>query len=182
MNLDRTRARGGCYSTWGPDADRHDKPLIHRTRPTGTVLPDAGYFTKGVTLNLALRSSSDAGRGFGRVRAAATLVADDQTRIVEETLVPGAKMTDVARRNGVAASVVFTWRRQARTVEKLGPCFAPVQITAAAETGVVSPKPPSENDGRLRLVPAARTGRIGWRRASHIASRSCPSNRARRAI
>jgi transposase len=33
---------------------------------------------------------------------------DDKARIVEETLVPGAKVTDVARRNCVAASVVFT--------------------------------------------------------------------------
>jgi transposase len=48
---------------------------------------------------------------------------DDKVRIVEETLVPGAKVTEVARRNGIAASVVFTWRRQARTVEKIGPCF-----------------------------------------------------------
>ncbi|WP_456814677.1 transposase [Bradyrhizobium sp. USDA 4529] len=39
---------------------------------------------------------------------------DDKARIVEETLVPGAKVTEVARRNGVAASLVFTWRRQAR--------------------------------------------------------------------
>ena len=45
---------------------------------------------------------------------------DDKARIVEETLAPGAKVTEVARRNGVAASVVFTWRRQARTVEKAG--------------------------------------------------------------
>jgi transposase len=51
---------------------------------------------------------------------------DDKIRIVEETLVPGAKVTEVARRNGIAASVVFTWRRQARTIEKVGPCFAPV--------------------------------------------------------
>lgn len=34
---------------------------------------------------------------------------DDKARIVEETLVPGAKVTEVARRNGVAASLVFTW-------------------------------------------------------------------------
>src|SRR5205807_1739263 len=85
---------------------------------------------------------------------------DDKARIVEETLVPGAKVTEVARRNGVAASVVFTWRRQARTVEKVGPCFAPVQITAASETSGVRAKPPSENDMRMRLVPAARTGLI----------------------
>jgi transposase len=42
---------------------------------------------------------------------------DDKIRIIEETLAPGAKVTEVARRNGIAASVVFTWRRQARTAE-----------------------------------------------------------------
>ena len=56
---------------------------------------------------------------------------DDKARIVEETLAPGAKVTEVARRNGVAASVVFTWRRQARTIKQVGPRFAPVQIAAA---------------------------------------------------
>ncbi|WP_407193099.1 transposase [Bradyrhizobium sp. STM 3566] len=44
---------------------------------------------------------------------------DDKARIVEETLAPGAKVTEVARRNGVAASLVFTWRRQARHRNKL---------------------------------------------------------------
>ena len=73
---------------------------------------------------------------------------DDKARIVEETLVPGAKVTDVARRNGVAASVVFTWRRQARTAERVGPCFAPVQIAAAVETSAEESKPPSEDDRR----------------------------------
>jgi len=32
---------------------------------------------------------------------------DDKARIVEETLAPGAKVTAVARRNGVAASLVL---------------------------------------------------------------------------
>jgi len=85
---------------------------------------------------------------------------DDKARIVEETLAPGAKVTDVARRNGVAASVVFTWRRQARTVEKVGPCFAPVQIATAVETGEENSKPPSEDDRRMRQLPASRTGLI----------------------
>jgi len=84
---------------------------------------------------------------------------DDKARIVEETLVPGAKVTDVARRNGVAASVVFTWRRQARTVEKVGPCFAPVQI-ALAEPDAEEAKPLSKDDRRLQPVPAARNGLI----------------------
>jgi transposase len=85
---------------------------------------------------------------------------DDKARIVEETLAPGAKVTEVARRNGVAASVVFTWRRQARTVERVGPCFTPVQIAAAVETSENNPKPASEDDHRLRPLPAARNGLI----------------------
>ena len=85
---------------------------------------------------------------------------DDKARIVEETLAPGAKVTEVARRNGVAASVVFTWRRQARTAERVVPCFAPVQITAAVETGEENSKPPSEDDRRMRQLPAARNGLI----------------------
>jgi transposase len=85
---------------------------------------------------------------------------DDKARIVEETLAPGARVTEVARRNGVAASVVFTWRRQTRTVERVGPCFTPVQIAAAVETSENNPKPASEDDHRLRPLPAARNGLI----------------------
>jgi transposase len=84
---------------------------------------------------------------------------DDKARIVEETLAPGAKVTEVARRNGVAASVVFTWRRQARTVEQVGPRFAPVQI-AAAEAIEGTSKLLPEDDRRMRQLPAARNGLI----------------------
>ena len=84
---------------------------------------------------------------------------DDKARIVEETLALGAKVTEVARRNGVAASVVFTWRRQARTVERVGPCFAPVQI-AAAVTGEDNAKPQSKDDRRMRSLSTARNGLI----------------------
>ena len=84
---------------------------------------------------------------------------DDKARIVEETLAPGAKVTEVARRNGVAASVVFTWRRQARTIEQVGTRFAPVQI-AAAEAVEGGLKAASEDDRRIRQVPAARNGLI----------------------
>jgi transposase len=68
-------------------------------------------------------------------------------------------VTEVARRNGVAASVVFTWRRQARTVERVGPCFAPVQI-AAAVTGEDNAKPQSEDARRMRSLSTARNGLI----------------------
>jgi transposase len=106
---------------------------------------------------------------------------DDKMRIVEETLVPGAKVTEVARRNGVAASVVFTWRRQARTVEKVGPCFAPVQI-AAAETSEQAVKVVPE-DGRARSVSVARIGLIeidlGNRRRIRVDSQVDPDALAR---
>ena len=85
---------------------------------------------------------------------------DDKARIVEETLAPGVKVTEVARRNGVAASVVFTWRRQARTAERAMPCFARVQIAGAVGTGEDNPKAPSEDDRRIRPLPAPRTGLI----------------------
>ncbi len=84
---------------------------------------------------------------------------DDKARIIEETLAPGAKVTEVARRNGIAASVVFTWRRQARTIEKVGPCFAPVQI-AAAETSEQAVKVVPEDGSRARSVATVRIGLI----------------------
>jgi transposase len=85
---------------------------------------------------------------------------DDKARIVEETLAPGVKVTEIARRNGVAASLVFTWRRQARTAERVVPCFAPVQIAAAVETGEENSNAPLEADRRMRQLAAARTGLI----------------------
>jgi transposase len=107
---------------------------------------------------------------------------DDKMRIIEETLAPGAKVTEVARRNGVAASVVFTWRRQARTIEKGGPCFAPVRI-AAAETSGENAKPLSDDDRRLRPVPVARVGLIeidlGNRRRIRVDAQVDPNALAR---
>ena len=41
---------------------------------------------------------------------------DDKARIVEETLLPGAVVSEVARRHGLTPQQVFTWRRQARQV------------------------------------------------------------------
>jgi transposase len=49
--------------------------------------------------------------GTGRRRA----FSDDfKAGIVEETLLPGAVVSEVARRNGLTPQQVFTWRRQAR--------------------------------------------------------------------
>jgi transposase len=63
---------------------------------------------------------------------------DDKMRIIEETLVPGAVVTEIARRHGIATSLVFTWRRRARltTVASTGPGLVPVEVAAAAAEGV----------------------------------------------
>src|SRR6266545_3586815 len=51
---------------------------------------------------------------------------DDKMRIIEETLAPGAVVTEIARRHGIATSLVFTWRRRAR-------------VTTVASTGLRQP-------------------------------------------
>lgn len=38
---------------------------------------------------------------------------EDKAQILEETLAPGAVVSEVARRHGLTPQQVFTWRRQA---------------------------------------------------------------------
>ena len=61
---------------------------------------------------------------------------DEKARMVEETLAPGAVVSEVARRYGVAQSLLFTWRRLARTAaqpsERDGSILLPVEIDATA--------------------------------------------------
>jgi transposase len=61
-------------------------------------------------------------------------------RIIEETLAPGAVVTEIARRHGISTSLVFTWRRRARlaSVVSAGPTLVPVQLTPAAAAESVS--------------------------------------------
>ena len=61
--------------------------------------------------------------------------ADDKAPFVEETLAPGAVVSEVARRHGLSPQQLFTWRRQMRQ---------PVAIPVAPEPqtfvpGVVTP-------------------------------------------
>src|SRR5262252_579863 len=72
---------------------------------------------------------------------------DEKVRLVEETLQAGETVCGVARRHGLAQSLLFTWRRQARQGRLGGealPALVPVEITSApapASTG--APQPPS---------------------------------------
>ena len=74
----------------------------------------------------------------------------EKRRILEETLVPGVRVADVARRNGVATSLVFGWRRQAREAAgNCAPMFLPVEI---ADPASVARR--AENPGRARRTDA----------------------------
>jgi transposase len=67
--------------------------------------------------------------------------SEDKARIIEETLAPGAKVSEVARRHGISASLVFTWRRQSRANHvpaAVAPRFAAVRISEAPPETAVS--------------------------------------------
>ena len=82
---------------------------------------------------------------------------DEKARIVEETLMPGAVVCEVARRHGVAQSLLFTWRRQARTPEpggRDGSILLPVEIGAATPSG-------SEAARQSRAAASSRRAKSG---------------------
>ena len=58
---------------------------------------------------------------------------DEKVRLVEETLQAGETVCGVARRHGLAPSLLFSWRRQARQGRLGGetvPALVPVEITS----------------------------------------------------
>jgi transposase len=60
---------------------------------------------------------------------------DDKARIVEETLAPGAVVSEVARRHGLSPQQLFGWRRQARlpaatSTDAEAPRFVPAVVEA----------------------------------------------------
>ena len=77
----------------------------------------------------------------------------DKRQIVEETLQPGVTVTEVARRHGLAPSVVFTWRRLAREgrLGDAGPAFVPVAITPVP-AHVPSAASPPRRTGLIEIV------------------------------
>ena len=77
----------------------------------------------------------------------------DKLQIVEETMQLGVKVSEVARRHGLAPSVVFTWRRLARE-GRLGnarPAFMPVEITPVPVQTTPAVSPPRRT-GLIEIV------------------------------
>jgi transposase len=72
---------------------------------------------------------------------------DEKVRLVVETLQAGETVCGVARRHGVAHSLLFAWRRQARQGRLGGeavPALVPVEITPTpALASTCAPQAPS---------------------------------------
>jgi transposase len=79
--------------------------------------------------------------------------------MIEETLVPGAVVSEVARRHGLAPQQLFTWRRQARhpagtNVATEVPQFVPAVVESALPEGA------ARRRQRQRARPEDRPGII----------------------
>ena len=82
---------------------------------------------------------------------------DEEARLIEETLQAGETVCGVARRHGLAQSLLFTWRRQARQGRLGGeavPALVPVEIAP-------TPAPASTCAPPRRSSPPAQRARSG---------------------
>jgi transposase len=80
--------------------------------------------------------------------------AADKARFVEETLAPGAVVSEVARRHGLSPQQLFTWRRQMRRpvaipVAPEPQTFVPAVVTPSSTPPERSPR----QRRRLRKAP-----------------------------
>ena len=90
----------------------------------------------------------------------------EKRRIVAELAVPGAKLSWVARRNGLAAPLLYRWRKEL-TPDRPTPPFMPVTIAAPAPTDMETPQesvpvvPPKAAMTIEIVLPNGRAVRVG---------------------
>jgi transposase len=74
----------------------------------------------------------------GEGRRRRTWSADQKQRIIAESFAPGASVAEVARRYGLNANMLFTWRRRDRWVGA-GNDGAPVNVVPVRVVGATPP-------------------------------------------
>jgi len=78
--------------------------------------------------------------------------SDDKARIVEETLAPGARVSDVARRHDIRPQQLFGWRREMRIPEsEPRMTFVPALIEAPEKAERARPRPARAGRGDIEL-------------------------------
>lgn len=98
--------------------------------------------------------------------------AEEKVRIVQETLVPGVSVAQIARRHGVNANLLFSWRRQheqgvlaERTRSPRATKMLPVHVTtpspasAAAVASTIEIELPC--GARVRVIGEVASERLG---------------------
>ena len=79
---------------------------------------------------------------------------DEKRRIVSETFEPGASVSSVARRHGLNANLLFTWRREMGTglsaLAEDPMAFVPAVIGAAPVPAIAPPSP--SPGGQMEIV------------------------------
>ena len=77
---------------------------------------------------------------------------DDKARMVEETLAPGATVSEVARRHDIRPQQLFGWRREMRIVEPEPPMsFVPALVEAPERVERAKPTPARPGRGDIEL-------------------------------
>lgn len=115
---------------------------------------------EGATLSLDLKSGAMRVEVLAGAERRRRWSEDEKARIVEETLAPGVTVSEVARRHGVSRSLVFTWRRLARSEEIGGPGTGPrmIPVRIAEADGVSAPSPGRARSTRHPLWAVALGG------------------------
>lgn len=91
---------------------------------------------------------------------------DEKARIIEESLRPGAQVTDIARRHGVSRALLYAWRREARCtpvwpVAPPAPDFVPVLLSAPEPLSTIAAPETAVPDRGSRRSTKRRTDGVG---------------------
>jgi transposase len=98
---------------------------------------------------------SDAGRPSTEVgeRRRRTWSADQKQRMIAESFAPGASVAEVARRYGVNANLLFTWRRRSASgASDVGEPVNIVPVRVVTEAVSTAPTATSGSMGRMEIV------------------------------
>jgi transposase len=134
-------------------------------------VPTSGHRSSGSS---GASSGGNSGRAFAVVATRRIWSTADRQRIVGEATVPGVNASAVARRNGVALSLLYRWRKEAATAlagqtaqpaprhegrrPSAGTAFVPVALLAAPQF----PMPPASSTPSLIeiMLAGGRTVRV----------------------